>query len=286
MAAGTSPSPLTRRTLLRSALAVGAATIGAAAIGAARLSLPAAAARPGPALPPGLTRGETARVAAVLSADTIDLETGQRVRLAGIQGPAQGRDDTPAWPLAVEAATATGLFCLGKTVTLHYAEDRRDRWRRALAHVTTEHGAWLQGHLLRDGFTRVHTWPRTATGARALLDLERTARANRRGIWAERFYRIRNPAETWGDLDSWQIVEGRVADSAVVRGTAYLNFGIDWRNDFTFRAESEARRAFRGAGIDLGDLAGRRVRGRGWIYPTNGPMIDLTHPAQLEVLED
>jgi len=171
-------------------------------------------------------------------------------------------------------------------VTLFYGDDRRDRWRRALAHVRREDGAWLQGHLLQRGFARVYTWPRTATGARAMLDLERTARANRRGLWSDRFYRVRNPAETWGDLDSWQVVEGRVVDAAIVRGTGYLNFGLDWRNDFTFRLESPARRAFRAAGLDIMDLIGWRVRGRGWVYPTNGPMIDLTHPAQLEVLED
>lgn len=269
-------SRLTRRALLGIALA--AAPI------AARPGY--AAGRPAPPLPPGLVPGERGRVAAILSADTIDLESGLRVRLAGVQGPARARDDRPAWPLAADAAAATGAFCLGKPVALHYANDRRDRWRRAVAHVTTDDGAWLQGHLLRHGLARVYTWPRTATGARTLLDLERTARANRRGIWAERFYRIRNPAETWGDLDSWQIVEGRVVDAAIVRGTGYLNFGLDWRNDFTFRIDSDGRRAFRSAGIDLADLAGRRVRGRGWVYPTNGPMIDLTHPAQLEILED
>ena len=242
--------------------------------------------RPGPHLPDGLTPGEQGRVAAILSADTIDLEDGLRVRLAGIQGPAPARDGRPAWPLSVEAAVATGSLCLGQPVSLFYAVDRRDRWQRALAHLTLEDGTWVQGHLLQRGFARVYTWPRTATGARTMLDLERTARANRRGIWADRFYRIRNPGETWGDLDSWQIVEGRVVDAAVVRGTAYLNFGQDWRNDFTFRIESDARRAFKSAGVDLRDLTGRRVRGRGWVYPTNGPMIDLTHPAQLEVMED
>ena len=225
-------------------------------------------------------------MSAILSGDTIDLEDGLRVRLAGIQAPAPSRDGAPAWPLAVEASAETGSLALGRMVSLHYADDRRDRWQRALAHVVFEDGTWLQGHLLQRGFARVYTWPRTATGARSMLDLERTARANRRGIWADRFYRIRNPSETWGDLDSWQIVEGRVVEAAVVRGTGYLNFGLDWRDDFTFRLESDARRAFKKAGIDSTALAGLRVRGRGWVYPTNGPMIDLTHPAQLEILEE
>ena len=83
-----------------------------------------------------------------------------------------------------------------------------------------------------------------------------------------------------------QIVEGRVVDAATVRGTTYLNFGTDWRSDFTFRIESNARRAFKRVGVDLASLTGVRVRGRGWVFPLNGPMIDLTHPEALEVLEE
>lgn len=245
-----------------------------------------AVSRPGPALPDRLVPGETGRVTAIDSGDTLTLDSGLVVRLAGVQAPAPAHGGSPAWPFAADAADETGSVVLGRTVFLHYADDRRDRWNRALAHVVRDDSVWLQGHLLQRGLARVYTWPRTAIGARTLLDLERTARANRRGIWADRFYRIRNPAETWGDLDSWQIVEGRVVDAAVVRGTGYLNFGLDWRNDFTFRIESEARRAFGRAGITIPDLTGRRVRGRGWVYPTNGPMVDLNHPAQLEILED
>lgn len=274
------PAGPNRRTLLRTALAAAGVSMAGKAV-----AKPSPQDR-GPPLPRGLVPGESGRVAAILSADTIDLDSGLRVRLAGVQAPRPARADRRGWPLAADAAAEMGATVLGQQVSLHYGEDRRDRWRRALAHVVAVDGEWLQGRLLRRGLARVYTWPHTAVGARTMLDLERTARANRRGIWADRFYRIRNPAETWGDLDSWQIVEGRVADAAVVRGTGYLNFGLDWRNDFTFRIESDARRAFRRDGIEVEALSGRRVRGRGWVYPTNGPMIDLTHPAQLEVLED
>lgn len=247
---------------------------------------PAAAARPGPEPPPGLGEGRLGRVSAVLAGDTIDLEDGTRVRLAGIQTPEPAHDGLPAWPRATEASAAVGLALLGRTVQLLHPDDRRDRWGRSLAHVVRDDGLWMQGALLMDGLARVYTQPRTATGAALMLDLERTARAARRGIWSERYYRVRNPDETWSDLDSVQVVEGRVVDAAAVRGTAYLNFGPDWRRDFTFRIAADARRAFRDAGIDLLDLTARRVRGRGWVFPMNGPMIDLTHPEALEVLEE
>src|SRR3546814_15140331 len=122
----------------------------------------------------------------------------------------------------------------------------------------------MQGALLMSGLARVYTQPRTATGAALMLDLERTARASRRGIWGDRFYRIRNPDETWGGLDSVQLVEGRVVDAAVVRGTAYLNFGRDWRRAFAVRIRADGRRALRDAGLGPQRPEGRRG-GTQWV---------------------
>ena len=70
----------------------------------------------------------------------------------------------------------------------------------------------------------------------------------------------------------------------MVRGRAYLNFGPDWRSDFTVSAASAARRLFERDGHDLIALEGRIIRVRGWIKWWNGPMIELTHPEQIEVL--
>lgn len=235
----------------------------------------------------GLVPGETGTVARLHAADTLELTSGMQVRLSGIQLPDPGRDGGGPWPFADDAEAAVGELAVGRRIGLYYDADRRDRWRRAIAHVVLlETGVWLQARLLEMGLARVRTTPQTALGSGALLAAERSARARGTGLWAHPFYRIRNPNETWGDLDSFQIVEGRVVDAAAVRGTAYLNFGTDWRRDFTFRLRPPARRALLRAGLDPASLVGRRVRGRGWVFPANGPMIDLTHRAQLEVLDD
>jgi micrococcal nuclease len=44
--------------------------------------------------------------------------------------------------------------------------------------------------------------------------------------------------------------------------------------------------AFTAAGIDLKALAGKRLRVRGWVMWRNGPMIEATHPEQIELLPD
>jgi hypothetical protein len=51
---------------------------------------------------------------------------------------------------------------------------------------------------------------------------------------------------------------------AVVRecgGRLYLNFTADWRSDFTISVERKDVSAFAAGGIDLKNLAGKRLRG-------------------------
>ena len=68
-----------------------------------------------------------------------------------------------------------------------------------------------------------------------MLALERDARQAQRGIWALPYYAIRNPyVETLNDqLGTFQLIEGRFVDAADFKGKVYLNFGSDWRTDFT-----------------------------------------------------
>ena len=71
---------------------------------------------------------------------------------------------------------------------------------------------------------------------------------------------------------------------AVRRKYIYLKFGANWRDDFTIAIPAEAHRMFKKSGLDPVSLQGRNVRVRGWIKSRNGPMIDASHPEQIEIL--
>ena len=104
-------------------------------------------------------------------------------------------------------------------------------------------------------------------------------------MWGDPAYRVRTPEDAGEALDAFQLVEGRVLAVAVRRGTGYLNFGTDYRTDFTLSLTREALRLMRQAGFDPATLQGIRVRARGWLRSFNGPLIEITHPEQIEVLE-
>lgn len=234
---------------------------------------------------------ERAQVVEVIDGDTLRLDDGRAVRLVGIQAPKLplGRAGFEAWPLAEAAKAALSELTLGRQVGLGYGGRRIDRHDRALAQVylldrAGEAGLWVQGALLEAGMARVYTFADNRSLIAEMMARERRAREARRGIWADRFYALRAPERLARHVGSFQLVEGRVLEAAKVKGRIYLNFGEDWKTDFTVTLAPAVRRLFESEGIDPLGYGGRRVRVRGWIKSFNGPMIEVSHPEQIEAI--
>jgi endonuclease YncB( thermonuclease family) len=235
-----------------------------------------------------LTVGERATVVDIVDGDTVRLDDGWQVRLVGIQAPKLplGRKNFKIWPLADEAKSVLETLLLNREVELAYGGQRVDRHGRRLAHLFLADGTWIQGELLLAGMARVYSFPDNRAVVAEMLVAEGRARHARAGIWDNRWYAVRAADDLARDIGSFQLVEGRVVDAADVRGTVYLNFGADWRSDFTIKVAKRSRKRFDAAGFDLQALEGRIVRVRGWIDAYNGPMIEMTHPEQIEVLDN
>jgi endonuclease YncB( thermonuclease family) len=241
-----------------------------------------------PTLPEaGLTALGESKVVSVVDGDTLRLADGREVRLVGIQAPKLplGRPNFPTWPLAEEAKRALERMAQGQTLKLFSGGATMDRHGRTLAQLEREDGLWIQAALIQAGMARAYSFPDNRALATELLTYEQAARAARRGIWANAFYRIRDPGELEGMVDSYQLVEGRVVTAAKPQSRLYLNFGTDWKTDFTVAIDAQALKLFKAAGLDPLTWEGRRLRVRGWVKSFNGPLIDVTHPEQIEVLE-
>ncbi|RKQ89495.1 thermonuclease family protein [Maricaulis maris] len=234
----------------------------------------------------------------------IDMAGALTVRIETPDGPLEVRlaeIDTPV-PTAAQAWLADRLA--GREVSLVYSGARRDRYDRALAQLVLadvavpdgaasanvdvpEGGDWLQYRLVEAGLARVMTHADNQAHATPLLAAEAAARAADRGLWADPDHRIRDthPDARAQDVGTAQIIEGRVLDAVQLNsGRIYLNFGRDYRSDFTIRIDAGDAGAFEAAGLTPERLEGQRVRVRGWLIDENGPMIQLDHPARLELI--
>lgn len=237
-----------------------------------------AAKRPIPCAP---VKGGAGKVVGVPAPLTLKLDTGDVVRLAEIGLP--GALSAHGAPTELSLSALKSL-ALSRGVQLYYDGLRKDRHGRVLAQVMTADGTWLQRALVAKGAALVDTWTDDRACAGALLAVEETARAGGEGIWSDPANRPVPADQAAGAVGRFALVEGRVLNAEKTGGRVYLNFGKDWKTDFTVWLSPSDLRRFTKAGIDPLGLKGKRVRVRGFVTKYHGPEIEATHPELLEVL--
>lgn len=235
-------------------------------------------------------------VVRVVDGDTLMLDGDRRIRLLDINTPELSHEGVAAEPYAREAASYLEQLAGGRDVRVEIGRKEKDPYGRYLGQVYiangTAKGGWVNGTLVRDGYAHVYTFADNAMYADDLLALESQARAARRGLWVLDRWTVRRAGDCCGkaDIGTFKLVQGRVLAAVKVKtsgGTrTYLNFGTDWKTDFSvFIADKDAR-WFKQAGItDIAEhYRGREVRVRGYLQPVNGVLVRVTHPAQIEIL--
>ncbi len=259
---------------------------------AANCFINAAYAETVPRLPSGdfseLRRTGMVNVKAVIDPQTIQLEDGHIVRLTGIDFPDFNPDEPGDFSLTAMQILRDML--VGKTVLLYQTvnreEGRINRMGQDIAQIQRESDkAWVQGTLLSLGLARVRTAQRNPEMAQQMYDLEQTAMKDKAGIW-ENYSKVLPPEEAEAHEGSFQIVEGRIESAALKQNRIYLNFGKDWKTDFTISIAPEDKRAFSKQNLDPLQWNGKQVRVRGWIESYNGPYMQISHPAAIEVKID
>ncbi|MEM6902953.1 MAG: thermonuclease family protein [Pseudomonadota bacterium] len=237
--------------------------------------------------PQGLDIAGEAEVVEIVDGDTVLLSTGQEIRLVGIQAPKipLSRSNFWPWPHGEEAKDALDSLIRNERVRFGYAGAKQDRHGRGLAHLVRTDGMWVQGWMLRHGHARVYSFPDNRRFVPEMMEIEQAARAAAVGLWALDFYAVRSALDQRiGPLNYFQLVQGTVTQSTRVSNRWFINFGADYRQDFTANLRLDTVRRFRDALSYLTDLEGRSIRVRGWLYERNGPAIDVTHPEQIELL--
>ncbi|HWA90811.1 MAG TPA: thermonuclease family protein [Rhizomicrobium sp.] len=213
--------------------------------------------------------------------DALVLRDGRALHLEGIRFPHAGPDRAPSF-VAQQAFEAVSAMAKGKHLAVYAVPPKEDRYDRVRGQIFGDD--WLQVTLLRMGAVRVDIAPDRTECAAQLYAAESEARAAGRGLWAQPTYGLRTPDSVGGDTGSFQIVQGQVLSADVKDGRAYLDFGTDWKTDFTVTVSPDDMANFRIQGVDPRDYAGKVVRVRGIVQQFNGPEIEIANPEQVEVL--
>jgi micrococcal nuclease len=127
-------------------------------------------------------QGYAAKVSSVPDGDTLILDTGVIVRLAGIDAPELASGDRPAQAYAEQAREALRELLGGGLVRIEPTGPGRDRHGRILAHVLAPDGKSLNKAMVEWGLAFVYTHehdPRTG----GLLQAQSEAMKLGRGFW-------------------------------------------------------------------------------------------------------
>jgi len=229
---------------------------------------------------------QTVKIHAYSDDGIFTLDDGRELALSGLERPSS--------PAAIAAWRETNTQLIARSVTLYEEKPHtEDRYGRRQAFVLTS-GDLLQARLVASSWARVHPTKGFHMCLSSLMAIEAGARAKELGVWVDPAYRLLDAKDTKVLLTlsgTYQIVTGRVLEAARKRGRLYLNFGSDWKSDFTVTvAPSDAKLfeipMFGGGNAQSTDIVGKRVRVRGFLGRYNGPDMEVTSPDQIEILGD
>jgi micrococcal nuclease len=133
----------------------------------------------------------------VIDGDTLQLESGERVRLIGIDTPEMHeseklhrdsqrtkQDATTIRKLGRRAYEFTKKLAEGKRVSLEFDVEKYDKYKRLLAYVfLKEDGTFVNAEIVRQGYASLMTFPPNVKYTDLFLKLYRKARENKRGLW-------------------------------------------------------------------------------------------------------
>lgn len=124
-----------------------------------------------------------ATIARVVDGDTVELSTGEKVRLIGVDTPETVKPNHPVEPYGKEASDFSKKLLTGQTVTLKFDVEPYDKYKRLLAYMYLQDGTFVNEKLVREGYARIMTIPPNVAHADLFLEAEREARENNRGLW-------------------------------------------------------------------------------------------------------
>ena len=135
-------------------------------------------------------------VTRVIDGDTIQLASGERVRLIGIDTPEMHESsklyrDSQRAQQDLETIKALGRRAFrftqdlveGEQVSLEFDIERYDKYNRLLAYVYLKDGTFVNAEIIKQGYASLMTIPPNVKYTDLFLQLYQEARENNRGLW-------------------------------------------------------------------------------------------------------
>ncbi len=219
------------------------------------------------------------QVKKVYDGDTVLLSDGRKIRLLGINTPEIEHSNKLAQAGGDAARKWLTQKLLGTKVRLEFDQEKRDKYKRYLAHIFTKQDLHINRELVRLGFASTNIFPPNLKYVPELLAAERTAELEQSGIWRYPDYQTKFTSElSKKNKKGWQRIVGKVTGIKSTRKSRYLKL----TNNFDVRIKKEHLQYFE----NIDHLMGRKIEVRGWVnsYKKGFSML-VKHPGAIKIID-
>jgi micrococcal nuclease len=175
---------------------------------------------------------DTITCTAIIDGDTFRLETGQTIRLIGIDAPELLQ------PGGEKSREYLAHLILGKNVTLEKRYQDRDKYNRLLRFVYIGN-LCINEEMIRHGYAEARYLPENPV-CEYYIQLEIEAETARAGLWNDNIFQPRShlnwdatlPVITWSETEAYcnqyVIVEGTIVNTHNTGTVCFLNFHTNY----------------------------------------------------------
>jgi len=158
-----------------------------------------------------------------------------------------------------------------------------DRYRYLVAHVESDQGVSIRRALLQQSLAVVRSSFGSASPDECAtwLALEDEARRSELGLWRDPKQQPQQASGMVERVGRISLVEGRAVRTSSNDRYVYLNFGQDWRTDFTIR---QRQKPLKKSNLGPDGFDGKNLRIRGFVPESHRPLINISNLKQIEVI--
>jgi hypothetical protein len=208
----------------------------------------------------------------------IQLSDGKVIELAGLYIPPEIKNKTVEY---------IKKYINDKKVDVVVSESKLTSYNSYLADDIKVNGGSLVLSLIKAGLAANYNMEKPY-----IIDNEKKLAENesiktKSGLWSDSYYILLNKNELEKNskthLYKFRVVIGQVMAVKLVKDKLYINFGDDWKTDFTVIISKENLKNF--GNVEPEKLAGKKVMVKGWIEFCNGAAMEIYNASHLDSID-
>ncbi len=212
----------------------------------------------------------------VIDGDTLELQSGQVIRLLGINTPevqSRYRDGEAGGEKAKEWLKET---LSQPELFIEYDQQQRDKYDRALAHCFLPDGRYLNAMLIEQGLASLTLIPPNLRYSDKLIAAQNKAEQAEKGLWSLSDYQVKRLSElkTGKNYRGWQRIKLKLKSIKYGKKTVFLEANTHFR-----LAIKKKDIAYFG---DLKSYLNQTLEVRGWIHRQGKQFyMNVRHPSAI-----